>query len=169
MLIVIFDVKGSLVWQSVLARDLTINTLSLPVIILCTHTLNFSHTFTHTNIYIRTPHMCRADECSAGKYKASSGVNTACDACGAGKYQARAGSAMCDECEAGKYKADTGATACNICEAGKYSAALGVYLLAICKHTPARTRAHKHARADTICTCMYVWMKFTHAHAHIGK
>jgi hypothetical protein len=132
--------------------------------------------------------MCRADECSAGKYKASSGVNTACDACAAGKYQARAGSAICDECvagkhkplagintacddcQAGKYKTTTGVnTACDNCEAGKYSAALGVYLLAICKHTPARTRAHKHARADTICTCMHVWMKFTHAHAHIGK
>ena len=71
--------------------------------------------------------MCRADECSAGKYKASSGVNTACDACGAGKYQARAGSAICDECVAGKHKPLAGInTACDDCQAGKYKTTTGV-------------------------------------------
>ena len=49
--------------------------------------------------------------------------------------------------------------------AKKYSAAVGVYLLAIHKHTPARRRRRTHC-VNTICTCMHVWLKFIHAHAH---
>jgi hypothetical protein len=93
----------------------------------------------------------------AGKYQARAG-SAICDECVAGKHKPTkplAGiNTACDDCQSGKYKPTTGVNTADNCEAaGKYSAALGVYLLAIYKHTPARTRAHKHARADTICMC----------------
>ena len=39
----------------------------------------------------------RCDNCLAGKYKATAGVNTACDNCEAGKYSADSG--MSPECQ----------------------------------------------------------------------
>jgi hypothetical protein len=64
----------------------------------------------------------------AGKYKATQGVNTACDACEAGKYKAAAGVNIgCDACEAGKYKATSGVNInCDNCQAGKYKTAAGL-------------------------------------------
>ena len=67
------------------------------------------------------------DNCPAGQYKATAGVNIACDECEAGKYSAVAAATVCRNCEAGKYKGAAGVnTACDNCVAGKYKVAAGV-------------------------------------------
>jgi hypothetical protein len=73
--------------------------------------------------------------CGAGKYKASAGVNAACDNCEVGKFKASAGvNTACDNCGAGKYSDAAGSNACTNCGSGKYVIAVGSQSSAACNN-----------------------------------